>query len=203
MKKLAYIFLILTIFGCSSYPEEPPYLVSKDHFIKQEVKKAAPYLYPKNEPRENGYATYNLPPNIKDKKTYKDWDIITEKYKADLFYFINKKGSDTYIYRHITKWHHQNQEITKPAQFYELLKREGYTNYKILDTASMEFHRPYYKMYLILLDYNGVKHQVKLNRSEIYVTSYPKSQQVYWESQGVFMLDTTDAIREKWIKENK
>ncbi|PKH49687.1 hypothetical protein CXF68_02800 [Tenacibaculum sp. Bg11-29] len=94
MKKTLFLLLTTSILSCTGYPEEPPYLIGEEGFTMEYVKKATPYRHSSNVPRENGYSLYNMPSKIYRKQ----WDIIEKKYKADLFYFINKEGGDIYIY---------------------------------------------------------------------------------------------------------
>ncbi len=202
MKKITLLILVASILGCTSYPKEPVYLVAKDHFTVKNAKKSAPYLHSNDVPRENGYAIYNLPYEIGAHRSSKNWGIITEKYKADLFYFINKKGRDLYIYRRIKKWHGNKEKKTLELDYlFDLLKAEG-----ILKEQCTILHQNVWEKYhtrYVLLLYKGVKHNITLSKTQVWIKSYPESQQAYWESQGVFMLDTPSVIRDKWIEENK
>ncbi|WP_157821836.1 hypothetical protein [Tenacibaculum sp. Bg11-29] len=97
MKKILFLLLTTSILSCVSYPEEPPYLIGEEGFTMKHIKKVAPYRHSSNVPRKNGYSLYNIPSKVSNLIESEKWDIIEEKYKADLFYFINKEGGDIYI----------------------------------------------------------------------------------------------------------
>ncbi|PKH49682.1 hypothetical protein CXF68_02775 [Tenacibaculum sp. Bg11-29] len=198
MKKILFLLLAISMLGCASYPEEPPYLVGEEGFTMKHIKKVAPYKNPNDLSVENNYAVYNLPSEI----FRKEWDIIEKKYKAQLFYIINKKGSDIYVYRSITKWHtNKEKKILPIAYLFKLLKAEGVAkeDYTVLaNVASKKLNIRH-----VLLLYKGVKHGIRLMPNTVDITSYPKVQQPYWETQGQFMMDTPKEIRDKWIEENR
>ncbi|PKH49685.1 hypothetical protein CXF68_02790 [Tenacibaculum sp. Bg11-29] len=193
MKKILFLLLAISMLRCASYPEEPPYLVGEEDFTIEKVEKEAPYKNPNDSSVENDYAMYNLPSEIYRKQ----WDIIQEKYKAQLFYIINKKGNDIYIYRRITKWHtNKEKKILPIAYLFKLLKAEGVAkeDYTVLaNVASKKLNIRH-----VLLLYKGVKHNIRLMPNTVDIKSYPKAQQTYWESQGKFMMDTPQEIRDKW-----
>ncbi|PKH49681.1 hypothetical protein CXF68_02770 [Tenacibaculum sp. Bg11-29] len=191
MKKILFLLFTTSILSCASYPEEPPYLIGEEDFTMEKVKKEAPYRHSNDVPRKNGYSLYNLPSKI----YRKEWDIIEKKYKADLFYMINKKDSD--IYRNITKWHANKEKKVLPITYlFKLLKAEG-VNQKDCTVVRQNVWKEMQIRYVLLL-YKGVKHQVTLGDTYMKVKSYPEIQQPYWESQGKFMMDTPLEIEDKW-----
>ncbi|PKH49688.1 hypothetical protein CXF68_02805 [Tenacibaculum sp. Bg11-29] len=202
MKKILFLLLAICILGCVSYPKEPPYLVGKEGFTMKHIKKVAPYRHSSNVPRKNGYSLYNIPSKINNLIEREKWDIIEEKYKAELFYVMNKKGNDIYIYRNIIKWHaNKEKKILPLAYLFKLLKAEGIAkeDYTVLaNVASKKLNTRH-----VLLLYKGVKHDIILMPDATVITSYPKEQQPYWESQGQFMTDTSKEIIDKWIEENR
>ncbi|MCL5247688.1 hypothetical protein M4I21_17885 [Cellulophaga sp. 20_2_10] len=202
MKKILLIFLTLHLVACTSYPEEPPYLVGKEHFTLDTVTKIAPYTYTNTVATEDSYFTHYLPQDLEYSKSSKKWDIIDEKYKALMFYGIDTKGNKVYINRNITKWHYKKVEgIMEIATFFEILKKEGVLKKEcevLINNADKKLNSRY-----ILLRYKGVKHDITLTKKEIRIASYPEVDQPYWESQGQFMPDTPTEKVKKWLKENR
>ncbi len=86
------------------------------------------------------------------------------------------------------------------SNFFELLKEEGIDEKDCEIIKESTWDRVHIRDVLLL--YKGVKHNIRLGRSEISIKSYLKSDEAYWESQGNFMFDTSADIREKWRKEH-
>ncbi|QCE40048.1 hypothetical protein [Psychroserpens sp. NJDZ02] len=201
MKKISILITFLSVLGCNTSYQSPPFLLTEEVYTLKNAEKEAPFPHPNTNysSEDNEYFLYNYPESVSDNP--KQWTIIKDKYAYTvLYYLIFKEENKTYLFRSINK--HINQEITNPEQYHTFLKKQGYSDYKVIDTTSTIFSGPYLKMHTILLEYGGIRHQIRFKRKEITVESYLKSQQNYWESKGKFMLDTPKEIIDKWVKEN-
>ena len=201
MKKISILITFLSVLGCNTSYQSPPFLLTEEVYTLKNAEKEAPFLHEYRYNLTNGkeYLLYNYPESVSDNP--KKWTILKDKYAyTQLYYYVCKEENKTYLFRSINK--HINQEITNPEQYHTFLKKQGYSDYKVIDTTSTIFSGPYLKMHTILLEYGGIRHQIRFKRKEITVESYLKSQQNYWESKGKFMLDTPKEIIDKWVKEN-
>lgn len=201
MKKLVIVLCLLAI-SCSSY-KDIPLIVGKEKFTIQNLQTEAKYEI---DNVVEGRAFTNLPENLrKSNKTDKEWDLLIDKYKAEVEYGIDEVNGKIYIRRWLTKWPNSSiNNIKTPRKLYKYLKDNDFKDYKVIKEQTMDLGYTNDKaINVILLLYKGVKHEITLRPQTITVTSYLLEDKDYWESQGQFMLDTPIEVFEKYDNVNR